>query len=212
MKNQLCYIYALIDPNDLSVGYVGKTIQSLEKRLGDHIREAKQKKNITHKNNFENEWQQLEKYYIQYFRKINNKLTNTCEGGLGGALPNTRSKQSRLKTSIALKKAYKEGRRKITKKHKQILREYMSNRVVSEKTKEKLRQHNLGKKQKESTKLKKSKTVYQYDMNNNFIQSFDSLTKAAKHVGCRKGSICNAIYGYNGTKSCKGFIWRYEKI
>ena len=51
--------------------------------------------------------------------------------------------------------------------------------------------------------------VYQYDMNGNYIQSFESLNLAQNMTGISHQLIigcCKKKYNYGG-----GFIWRYDK-
>jgi group I intron endonuclease len=94
------YIYILIDPETNLVRYVGKTT-NIKRRYSQHIYEAKRIK--THKNNWlkylldkklkpeilvideieENEWTQLEQWYIEYYRFLGYILTNGTLGGDG---------------------------------------------------------------------------------------------------------------------------------
>lgn len=93
------FIYALIDPDTNLIRYVGKTKNSLEKRLKQHIYKSKYKKNnrLTHKENWirkltnegkkpiikelekvnKNNWKEREVYYISKY----NNLTNLTIGG-----------------------------------------------------------------------------------------------------------------------------------
>lgn len=48
--------------------------------------------------------------------------------------------------------------------------------------------------------------VNQYDLNNNLINSFDSIAKASRYFGCSRLTISR--YCSNITK-CKNYIWRY---
>ena len=52
--------------------------------------------------------------------------------------------------------------------------------------------------------------INQYDLNNNFIRTWDSLTEAAKNVHGEITSICAACRGR--IKSSKGYIWKYCEI
>ena len=52
-----------------------------------------------------------------------------------------------------------------------------------------------------------NKRINQYDLNNNFIKTFDSITNAAKETNNNRESIgkcCN-----NKNKTAGGFIWRF---
>lgn len=52
----------------------------------------------------------------------------------------------------------------------------------------------------------KSIKVNQYDLNNNLINSFDSIAEASRYFGC--SSLTISRYCRNITK-CKNYIWRY---
>lgn len=54
---------------------------------------------------------------------------------------------------------------------------------------------------------KKSKKVYQYDLNGNFIKEYDSVTEAAKYTGGYKSNISACCLGK--VKSACGFTWKY---
>jgi hypothetical protein len=103
MKN--IYIYGLIDPRyPKIIRYVGKTKNKLNKRLTDHINEARRSKSNNYKLNWirsllfekikpiitileavtENNWQEKEKYWIHKYK--NKNLTNTLEGGYSGGI------------------------------------------------------------------------------------------------------------------------------
>jgi hypothetical protein len=100
MKN--IYIYCLKDGND--VRYIGKTT-NLKRRLSAHISEAKRLKGRRYVLNWifnmlsnnkkptihyievcnENSWQERERYWISYYRKLIPNLCNNYDGGLGGS-------------------------------------------------------------------------------------------------------------------------------
>lgn len=96
-------IYALVDPRTNRFRYIGKTIQHLNDRLLSHIHD----KAKSHKTNWiasllkiglrpqiipvqicpsdDNSWQQVERYWISFFRAWSSTgLTNHEDGGLGG--------------------------------------------------------------------------------------------------------------------------------
>ena len=56
---------------------------------------------------------------------------------------------------------------------------------------------------------KKSKKVYQYDLDGNFIKEYDSVTEAAKRTGGYKSNISACCLGK--VKSACGFTWKYIK-
>jgi len=101
MSQPLIKIYSLNDPNTDEVRYVGKTVQRLSARLAFHIYISGIHKNyksswikgllrkglkpyirlIEHTNEFN--WENREKYWINYYRNIGIKLTNLSDGGDG---------------------------------------------------------------------------------------------------------------------------------
>lgn len=56
----------------------------------------------------------------------------------------------------------------------------------------------------------KSKTVYQYDLNNNFLNEYKSTGEAAQAIGVKSGShIGECCRGK--IKTYKGYIWKYKE-
>lgn len=55
------------------------------------------------------------------------------------------------------------------------------------------------------------KPVLQLDMDGNLIAEYESLTKAAKAVGCTKQAISLCLVEPQKHISCVGYIWRYKK-
>lgn len=51
--------------------------------------------------------------------------------------------------------------------------------------------------------------IHQYDLNDNYVQTFRSYEEAGNSVGAGKTSIAHTCYGIQ--KSCKGFKWKLEK-
>jgi hypothetical protein len=112
MENKKCKIYILIDPRDLKIRYVGKTIQPIKKRIYQHMSNHHLNCVKTHKNcwlkslkkdNYyepeyliidevnQDEWQEKEIYYINLFKSIGCDLVNGTDGG-EGALGTTTNK------------------------------------------------------------------------------------------------------------------------
>lgn len=83
----------------------------------------------------------------------------------------------------------------------------LRNKVVSEETKRKISE---SKRKSEKTKTCHYKTVYQYDKDGNFIDSFVSGLHAAHEVGVRQCSIYGSCSGRCGL--IKGYFWRYYKV
>lgn len=99
------YIYGLYDPRTLELRYIGKTVNP-EIRLEKHIQEAKSSlSHNPHKDRWirqllsnnlkptliiigkctENNWQEVEKEYINTARERGIRLTNLADGGMGAS-------------------------------------------------------------------------------------------------------------------------------
>jgi hypothetical protein len=139
-------IYALIDPRDERIRYIGKTQQPLNKRLSQHI--SSPYKNNPHKFNWlkqlkenelkplivlietcdENNWVEREKHYIQ---KLEN-LTNITQGGENG---NYFTDDIKMKISQGLLKVWQneEYRKNITQKRIEYWSNPINRKNVSEK-------------------------------------------------------------------------------
>jgi group I intron endonuclease len=218
-------IYAIIHPITKEIKYIGKTKKSLGLRLSAHLYESKVAKEKTHKHNWilkctreglrpeiilleecnEDEWQELE---IKWINKFKSKaLTNTAEGGLGGC-GKTLSAEHKAKIKATLLEGIRSGRiNNMNPSRIEKLRKSRTGFKVSESTKQKLREINTGKTQSYETKLKKSRGVYQYDLDGNLIMEHLSLREAAKFVSGSRGNISNVCCGRS--KTHKGFIWKY---
>lgn len=223
-------IYVLKDPISLDIKYIGKTICDLQKRLNGHLQDSKK---FNHKcatwikslkaQGLKPLIELLEEvpltqgnvreiYWIAYYTSYGIDLKNQTLGGDGASQGLPRSKEACLKTSITLKKRYDSGEIVFSEERKRKISNALKHKIVSNITRQKLREINLGKKASEKSKLKKSKIVYQYDKELNFITEYNSITAAAKAIDGTKGNISNCIYGYNRMKSYKGYVWKYEKI
>lgn len=91
----------------------------------------------------------------------------------------------------------------------------------SEETKNRIRQKNTGRKVSETTLLKRklfwegkerpkrSKKVYQYDLEGNFIREWSGSIEAGKILGCHDTTIRKVCVGV--LRTCLGFKWFFEK-
>lgn len=214
-------IYTLSSTRDISnIRYIGKTTDPLKKRLQGHLFEAKAKKeeNYTHNHkcnwinkelsegyniiieeldseefNSNEDWQYLEQYWISQFKAWGFKLTNISLGG-EGPLGVKRTEEAKLKTSMSLMghSVSEETRKKISTQLTGIVR--------SESTKNKVR---------ESIIKLQGRTVNQYDLNGNFIQTWDYIKKASIELNidaANIGACCNKKPNHY---QAGGFIWRY---
>lgn len=170
-------IYALKDPRTNEIRYVGKTVKKdLNKRLIEHC----SYKNKTHKYFWilqlknenlkpiieavekctDNDWQEREIYWIQYYKDLNCKLTNSHEGGMGGHNP---SAETRAKLSAAAKGRIVSEETKIkmrkpkSEEHKAKLIAAQIGRVCTQETREKIGKGNRGKTLSEETREKIAK-------------------------------------------------------
>lgn len=109
------YIYSLEDKEG-NIRYIGKTTD-MKRRLYSHI--ADSKRNTTHRysSNWiksllnknekpimkvvetcnEDNWKEREIYWIKYYKELNYKLCNLCDGGTGGLTKENLSKQQLFK-------------------------------------------------------------------------------------------------------------------
>lgn len=212
-------IYALIDPNDQQIRYVGKTKHCPEKRLQNHLYE----KSKTHKCNWikslngevpellildivsENNWIFWEQYWISQCKSWGFKLTNATIGGEGG---------SGLKHS---------------EERKQQISNMNKGRIISRETRLKISEGNKGKKKSEehcknlsishqglspsrlaieNSAIRRLTKIIQLDENYVFIKEWKSLKEAAFFYNVNPSSISHCCAGRK--KKIKGFIWKYK--
>jgi hypothetical protein len=209
-------IYKLLDPDTHEVKYIGKTIQTLKKRLSGHITKAKYsrssyvscwiysllevgKKPIIELIEECDNWIEREQYYIAMFPN----LCNHSIGGESGTLGYVMTKEHKNKISSTLKGVSRPENVKlqISNSHK--------GKIVSEITKQKLREFNTGKKQSVQTRIKKAKSpILQFDLDGNFIKEWYSMGKIQEDTGYLKGNISSCCN--NRLKSCYGFKWSFK--
>ena len=112
-------IYKLIDPENKKIMYVGKTSRDLNKRLQQHIKNKKQTAktewiNLLLSKNMipiietievcnEINWEDREKYWIKYYKEINNNLLNKHEGG---KIDFKTKNKNIIKNKVIIKKVY----------------------------------------------------------------------------------------------------------
>jgi hypothetical protein len=225
--NKLIQIYTLSDPVTLEIRYIGKTVVPLKYRLSSHICESK-KYNNSYKNSWirslliknqspiielldtydKKDWEWVEQYWISQFKTWGFKLVNLTDGGDGNknqyfSLETYKKRKETIQRKIKSGEiTYKERALKISKA--------LKGKKVSIKTREKLRQINLGKKYSLETILKKSKGgVLKLSKNNIIIEEYITLTEAALKNNLSKGNISNACTGR--VKTCGGFKWKYKE-
>jgi len=144
-------IYALVDPRDGRVRYVGKTEKTIEHRLKQHLNNRKDK---THKQNWfdslfalglkpsivliekvsKRNWERNERYWIKYYNDRGFALTNSTPGG--GDIPITDEIRKKMSES-AKKKIF-------TEEHRRNMGNARRGRTHTEEAKRKMRESKLG--------------------------------------------------------------------
>ena len=178
-------IYILKHPDTLEVRYVGKTVRSLSKRLGNHIANAKGNKHNKHLSNWiinilnKNKrpiielleecdysvWQEREQYWISQFPN----LINLTKGGDGclGFIQNESTKE-KLRIAMTGRKHTEEFKQNmslrlkgkpLSEEHKANIGKANSGRKATEATKQKLSESHKGIKQSKESRKKRSETI-----------------------------------------------------
>ena len=185
VDNRNVRIYVLKHPNTLEVRYVGKTVRSLSRRLGNHIANAKGNKHNKHLSNWilkiiaegkrpiielleeceHSVWQEREKYWISQF----NNLINLTIGGDGcEGFTHKQETIERLREVNKGRKHTDDFKEKmslrlkgkpLTKEHKANIGKANKGRKASNKTKRKLSESHKGIIQSEESKRKRSETI-----------------------------------------------------
>lgn len=178
-------IYVLKHPDTLEIRYVGKTIRSLSRRLGNHISNAKGNKHNKHLSNWilsilalgkrpiielieevdSSVWQDREKYWISHF----SNLINLTYGG-DGCKGFLHDKATRIKCGLANigRKHTKEFKdalsnrlkgKKLTEEHKTKIGLANKGKIRTPIVKQKLSESHKGISQTEESRRKRSETI-----------------------------------------------------
>ena len=178
-------IYVLKHPDTLEVRYVGKTVRSLSRRLGNHIANAKGNRHNKHLSNWiinilnKNKrpiielleecnysvWQEREQYWISQFPN----LINLTKGGDGcpGFIQDESTKE-KLRIAMTGRKHTEEFKQNmslrlkgkpLSEEHKANIGKANSGRKATEATKQKLSESHKGIKQSEESRKKRSETI-----------------------------------------------------
>lgn len=172
-----------------------------------------------------------EKYLIKWY-KLHNLSYNITDGGEGVACPKPPlSVEARHKISEYLKKNHPMKGKHWPPEQLARITEANRSRIYTPEQRaamaERARFYNTGRKRSEESKKKLSdykkahpetwiggwnkKEVHQYDINGNYIQSFDSAEEAARSIGKKScGDICKCLNGR--CASAHGYIWKLEKV
>lgn len=232
------YIY-LIDFNYNNWFYIGKTSNPLNERYSSHNSSRRKNKSLTHKvwnkaieegnvpeiillekTNEEN-LNDLEIWYIAYFKSIGGKLTNLTEGGDGlhGLVFSQEHREKISKNKIGKYKPTSDHIESIKKANsgprsedfKTKIKQIRTGTKHSEETKTKIRQSNIGKHIGKGTVGK----IQQIDkMTRQVIKVWNSITEASYALYSDK--VHNAQINIEAAanpkcnqKTAYGFIWKY---
>lgn len=239
-------IYTLTDPRTNIVMYVGRTILRLCNRLSSHVHCAKHNKTprdlwfkelldlglkpiITCIEEVSHDiWEEKEKYWIAYYKKINPNLCNLAIGGGGplGCKPqrDVILSMSKIHSKPVYQLTYDYEIVKLHDSCKQASKEVnCADTCISTAARSKglksaansiwiyLSDYNEWIKNNTSKKYEidysyLSSKVSQYDKNGNLIKEWSSQTEAAKSLNIRREGITRAKCG--DRPSYKGFIWK----
>ena len=95
-----------------------------------------------------------------------------------------------------------------SEEYKEKLRKIAKQRTINEETRQKISETLKQKNSQSNILFNVKRKVLQYDMNNNFIASFNSLTEAANKYNVSRAAISHVCNGK--TKTSQGFIWKFE--
>ena len=199
-------IYKLIDPITKEIRYIGKTKNSLTKRLYEHCTLRNLKTN-TYKNNWvkqilklnlrpeiymveevnDDNWIEREIYWIKFYKETGNKLTNTSDGGEGSF--------GYKMTKESIDKSLKTRKENGSLKRSEECKNLISLSKIGEK-------HSKEQTEKMAEKLRN--IIYQYDLDNNLIKEWKGVRKCANTLSISHSSILRHL---NTNKPYKGFIW-----
>lgn len=216
-------IYTLASTRDLNdIRYVGKTKQTLKRRLQGHLCDAKKAEKLQNyknhnynwinqelKNGYdiviteldslefqENEdWKWFEQYWISQMKIWGFKLTNLTDGGDGNQNQHFSKETIELRASkIRGIPRDEETKRKISKGLKGITR--------SKETKQKIR---------ETMIELQGRSVKQYSEDGILIKKWDSIIEASRELNIDRANIGHCCSHKPNHNSAGGFIWRYSE-
>lgn len=181
-------IYVLKHPDTLEVRYVGKTVRSLSRRLGNHIANAKGSKHNKRLSNwilkilsdnkrpvielieecsYQN-WQEREIYWILKFSNLINLTEggDGCRGFIHNKLTIEKIRQSKLGYKHTQEFKGNMSKRlkgvKFSKEHREKISKALKGRKASEETKLKLSNSHRGIEQSYESRLKRSKSITEW--------------------------------------------------
>jgi hypothetical protein len=133
-----------------------------------------------------------EKHHMWRKRHCEEAIQKMSKSRLG-KIPSEETKKKISEAQIGIPKS---------EESKQKMRESHLGKTASEETKQKMR---------ESMKGKNSKRVYQYDLDDNFVGSLDSVAEAGRKLDRDGSCIGRCARDAPGCKTAYGFKWSYVK-
>lgn len=219
-------IYTLSCPKTNEIKYVGATISTLSKRLSQHKCDNRvnlrsewinglKKESLTPKIELldivQNDvWEQEEMFYISYFKYLGFDLVNMTKGGVGIEMTQAiRKKISKSKLGTKTKDSTKA---KISIANKENRIGYYAN--IAPELIDGLRAVSKEKREMVKPKSHYYKPIIQFDLDNNVVAKWMSITECCDTNNFSKGNIikvCKNKIRKDGTK-CKtayGYKWAY---
>lgn len=214
-------IYSLQSTRNLNeIKYVGKTVQTLKRRLNQHLNDAKKALKTNYKYNKDynwinqeladgyeiiileldeldvsnsEDWEWLEQYWISQIKTWGFYINNMTSGGDGN------------KDQIFSKEAIEKRAEKIRGiPRPQEVRDKISKSSIGKKLTEE-HKHNVS----EAIIALQGKSVNQFDEDGNFIKTWRCVKEAADEYNADSGNIIKCCKRDKNHNLCAGYIWRY---
>ena len=206
-------IYALKDPISSEIRYIGKTKNSLQKRLYEHCTIRNLKPN-NHKNNWikyllkseqrpiivlieeveELNWQEREIYWINFYKNKGSNLTNSTDGGEGGN--GTKKTKEHIENFINIKR--KNGTLRRSPECRKRISDSHKGKKLSSEHSEKLTAYGKS----------KMKMIIQLTREGKFIRISEGIRVCAKELNINHVGILRCLN--NTQKFYKNYIWKYD--
>ena len=155
----------------------------------------------------------LEKELIRHYKNLNisYNITDGGDGTLGvGCSEENKEKMRKLRKGIipwyAINASVKANKgKKRGPRDRGIVEKVRASRLANGKRcTEEMIQANI------ERNLSRCHPVLQYDLNGNLIAEYRSVKYASEIMKVSRGSLLNCLAGRNGSKTCKGYIWKYK--
>lgn len=208
---EICYIYYLHLGDNIPV-YVGKSNKP-------HLRKNKHKyrfgKNVEVEileETTTEEWRELEEFYIQLFRSWGFKLSNGFKGGGGASYWTEEQKNNPIRRAKLSKPKPKDFGKKVSENRnnkKAGIKAGKTNKLRGHYDKGSERNDKISKKLKGRKVDWTGHSIFQYDLEDNFIKEWPSIRQAGFELRNNQGeSIRKCLKGLQ--KTAYGFKWKYK--